>query len=247
MTDLELLQQYVLGSQDAFAELARRHAHWVYSAARRMLRDGHLAEDVTQAVFIILSQKARGLVRKRSLHGWLFKTTRYTAANALRSQSRRKSHERRAAQMHEASSTDHSQRQPKHHQQDEDFCKQIAPHLEEMVARMRRDDRDALLLRYYRQMSLADVGAALGVSEDTARKRVSRAIQSLRELLRRHGTDIPAGALAGPLLSMTTQPAPPALVTACGAPLATGAGAAAGMIAQGALLMAGASVFLGGG
>jgi hypothetical protein len=111
----------------------------------------------------------------------------------------------------------------------------IEPHLDELVGRLHSADRDALLLRFYRQLSLADVGAALGVSEEAARKRVAKAISRLRRLLAGHGTDISAGAMAGPLLAMTTHPAPPSLVETCTAPHAA-ASTAVG-IAKGVILM----------
>ena len=96
MTDWELLQQYVqTRSPDAFAELVRRHSAWVRSAARRLVRDEHLADDVTQAVFLALSQKASGLHQGAALSTWLFSVTRYASAAALRAQSRRQRHSRR--------------------------------------------------------------------------------------------------------------------------------------------------------
>src|SRR5215213_436187 len=112
MTDAELLGQFVKAgprahAQHAFAGLVRRHVDWVYSAARRMVRDPGLAEDVTQAVFIVLARRAkrldRGAVRagdnECGLGGWLFTVTRHTAAVARRTRARRERHERRAAAM----------------------------------------------------------------------------------------------------------------------------------------------------
>src|SRR5947208_2459809 len=66
MTDGELLREFAeKGSQGAFGEIVRRHVDWVYSCARRQVGDAHLAEDVVQAVFVLLAGKARGLVGHR--------------------------------------------------------------------------------------------------------------------------------------------------------------------------------------
>src|ERR1700678_1863583 len=95
--DSLLLRQFAdHRSQDAFTELVSRHSDWVYSAAIRMVRDPHLAEDVTQGVFLVMADKA-GKLTAVPLHRWLFKVTRYAASNAIRARTRRDKHERRAA------------------------------------------------------------------------------------------------------------------------------------------------------
>src|SRR5262245_51987784 len=101
MDDSQLLQAYVTQpSHELFALLVRRHIDMVYSAAMRQTRDPHLAEDVTQAVFIILARRA-AVVREGRLSGWLIGTTRNAALNAVRCQYRRRRHERQAAMMNQ--------------------------------------------------------------------------------------------------------------------------------------------------
>src|SRR5881275_1602243 len=100
MDDTQLLQQYVSAkSQPAFTELVERHIHLVYGAARRQVRNAHLAEDVTQAVFIILARKAGAVRNGAVLPAWLLSTTRYAAANALAAENCRRLHEHKAAAM----------------------------------------------------------------------------------------------------------------------------------------------------
>lgn len=207
-TDLELIQQYVQdGSEEAFARLARRHADWVYSAALRMVRDQHLAEDVTQAVFVVLAKKAGGLTSGRcSIPGWLFRVTRYSAANAMRTRARREHHERQAAAMNSELSAQASQQ----------LWGRIEPELDELVDKLKTDDRDAILLRFYQKKSMAEIGLALGCSEDAAKKRISRALERLREMMHRRGIATPFGAAIAPLLlASITQSAPAAIVTIC--------------------------------
>src|SRR6267142_658346 len=108
MDDWQCLSEYVRGgSQSAFREVVARHVDLVYATCRRVLpsRDAHLAEDATQAVFVILAKKARTIRRNTSLVGWLHNTARYVACNALRVAANRRRHEMEAAQMPRKQST----------------------------------------------------------------------------------------------------------------------------------------------
>jgi RNA polymerase sigma factor (sigma-70 family) len=197
-SDSSLLQEFAARrSQDAFTALVSRHADWVYSAALRMVRDPHLAEDVAQAVFLVLADKA-GKLSAVPLHRWLFKVTRYASANAIRARTRRDKHERRAAM-----STGET------YQPDPDqMWREIAPLLDNSMSSLRSRDRDALLMRFYQQKDLAEVAAALGVSEGAAKIRILRALEKLRTVLRRRGVVVPAAAISTALLAHTTHAAP---------------------------------------
>jgi RNA polymerase sigma factor (sigma-70 family) len=209
-TDDELLQEYASGRNPAaFAELARRHADWVYSTAARMMRDSHLAQDVTQAVFLLLSQQPQKAVG-RKLPGWLFQVTRFTAANTLRSETRRRRLEQNAAIMAQ------SEMQP----QGDALWQQLSPLLDELMSRLGQKDRQALLLRFYQGKSYSQVGEYLGISEDAARKRVDYAVERLRMMFgargvfAQGGASLGSAALGASLLANATHPAPPGLMTA---------------------------------
>ena len=100
LNDLDILRRHVSGSDPrAFGELLARHLDWVYAAALRQVRDPHMADDVTQAVFLALAQHASNLAGGVVLEAWLFRVTRRASAMALRAAGRRRTHERRAAIM----------------------------------------------------------------------------------------------------------------------------------------------------
>ncbi|HTR40737.1 MAG TPA: sigma-70 family RNA polymerase sigma factor [Pseudomonadales bacterium] len=202
MTDQQLLRDYAGKQSDAaFAELVRRHVDLVYSAALRMVCDAHLAKDVTQGVFVALSQNARQLADRAVLSGWLHRTARNIAANTVRSEVRRRAREQEAAAMNEL-------------QLSEATWDIIAPCLDEALGELSEEDRDALLLRYFERKSGREIAGVLGTSEDAANKRVSRAVERLREIFSKRRVAVGAGGLAALISANAVQSAPAGLAAA---------------------------------
>lgn len=196
MNDWQLLQDYVEhGSETAFRSLVERHLGLVHGTALRQLRDPHLAEDVAQAVFILLARKARGFRSGVVLPGWLFRTTRFVAARAQRTEQRRQRREQETLQMQPTSSSLPA-------------VSPLAPLLDEALSSLGARDRDAVLLRFARDRSLRQVGEELGLSEEAAKKRVRRAVDKLRGFFASRGFTLSAAALTGLLAEQMGQGAP---------------------------------------
>jgi RNA polymerase sigma factor (sigma-70 family) len=202
MDDAQLLQQYVeTGSPDAFGALTNRHINFVYGAALRLVRDRHVAEEVTQAVFIVLARKAATLRHEAVLSSWLLSTTRFAALGQMKINARRKRHERRAAEMAKTVWSEEAERN----------WPQYEGELDAALASLRETDRKAVLLRFYEHKTFDEIAVILGTAEEAARKRVSRAVEKLRGFFGVSTRTLPATVLTYYLYSKLSTQAPPAL------------------------------------
>src|ERR1043165_4172622 len=117
-----------------------------------MVCDSHLAEDVTQGVFMALAQNAPQLTHHPVLSGWLHRTTQNLAANTIRTNVRRQTREQEAVAMNELLSAE-----PDAHW--ELICLQ----LDAALGELNDPDRDAVLLRYFERKSARDIALTLGI------------------------------------------------------------------------------------
>jgi RNA polymerase sigma factor (sigma-70 family) len=200
MNDWQLLKSYGCDdSQDAFTEIVRRHVNLVYSAALRQVREAELAKDVTQLVFSNLARRAKSLKPSGTLAGWLHRDACYTSLDVLRRERRRVAREQEAVAMQEIET------------ETSNDWRRIQPGLDSALRQLGQTERDAVLLRFFEQLSLKEVGSALGLEEDAARKRVSRALEKLRSLLARQGITTTSAALSLALTTHAVQAAPAGL------------------------------------
>ena len=216
LDDIELLGQYARDhSEAAFATLVARHVNLVYSTALRNAGNPHAAEEITQAVFIILAGKARNLSSRTVLSGWLYQTARLTAANFLRAEIRRQ-HREQEAYM-----------QSLLNEPEPNVWPQIAPLLDAAMAGLGEKDRNAVVLRFFENKSLGEVGRSLGASEDAAKMRVNRALEKLRKFFSKRGVTLSGSIIAGAVSANSVHAAPVGLAITVTATAAKGSAAAA--------------------
>jgi len=215
--DMALLREYARhNSEEAFAMLVSRHVNLVYSVALRQAHDPHLAEEITQAVFIILARKAEALGRKTILPGWLCRTARYTSANALTIQWRRQRREQEAYM------------QSILNEPEPDAWRQIAPLLEGAMEQLGQKDHDAVVQRFFEGRNFKEVGAVLGASENAAKKRVNHALEKLRRYFSKHGLVSTTAIIAGTISLHSVQAAPSELAKSIAAVVMVRSAAAGG-------------------
>lgn len=223
-SDSELLRCHLEEkSEAAFRALVQRHVGLVYSVAlRRVGGDAHLAEDVTQTVFNDLARKAPTLRDRATLGGWLYASAHFASAAVVRSERRRKAREFAAHDMQTTTSSADT---------DPDWS-QLRPVIDDAIVELKDEEREAVALRFFQKQSFAEIGAALRVTEEAARKRVDRALDKLRATLERRGVTSTTTALGLTLTAIGATSAP----TGLGAKVAGQAMASASVPAGGSVM-----------
>lgn len=225
-SDPELITAYIEGSETAFRALVARHINLVYATALRQVGDPGLAEEISQNVFVVLARKAPQLRGAQTLAGWLHRTTILEAKARIRAELRRRRRDQTAAEL----ATIQNEGAP--------ALDALVPLLDEGLLKLRESERLALVLRFLEDRSLREVGVAMGVDEDAARKRVSRALERLTDFFKSRGFVIAGGAAV--VLTASAKAAAPASLTF----LVGNAGLTAGIVTGGfkGLLLQGLSL-----
>lgn len=196
--DITLLKQYAGGDESAFTALFERYVNLVYSTAIRQVRNSSHAEEITQAVFILLARKAKSLSPKMVLSGWLYQAARLTTASLIKREVRR---ERREQELYMQTLME----------PDTSLWEQISPLLDEAMGRLGEQDRNAIVLRFFENRTPLEVAATMKLSEVTARKRVSRVLEKLRKFFAKRGVVSTTVIIAGAISGHSVQAAPAAL------------------------------------
>jgi RNA polymerase sigma factor (sigma-70 family) len=196
--DIVLLCEYVdSNSESAFAGIVQRHINLVYSVALRFTNNSGDAQDVTQAVFIILAKKAAGLHPKTILTGWLYETARFTAMNFLTNKNRRQAREQEAYMQSALNDAE-----------TETIWPQILPLLENAMSRLNENDRTLVALRFFENRNLAETAAVLGINEWAARKRLERVLEKLRAWFSKRGVNSTTERIAGAISANSVHATP---------------------------------------
>lgn len=212
--DVELLHAYAeTRNEEAFTVLVRRNVDLVYSAALRQVgHDSHLAEDVTQSVFTDLARKAALLSSRETIAGWLYTSTHFAASKVVRAERRRRVREQVSHIMQELTSDSSAAVD----------WRQLDPIIDSVMLELNEKDREAVVLRFFAGRSFTEIGTALQLPPDTARKRVERALDKLHGLLARRGVRSTSGALALAISNHAIAAAPPGLAAAVSGAVLTG-------------------------
>ena len=218
-------------NREAVERVVHEHGRWVLGAVRRRVGDAELAEDVAQGVFLLYWRKGavvEGMSGEGKLAGWLYRAVRYCSANAMRLKRIRQRHEREAAMERKQGERTAG-------------WMEVEGELEGAMDGLSEKDRQAVVLRFYRGLSLSEVGQAMGIEEEAAKKRVQRAVGKLREKLAGKGVEVEAGSLGAMVLAHAVEGVEggvAGLVEKVMAGIGGGGGnGTAGMIAQGAAKM----------
>jgi RNA polymerase sigma factor (sigma-70 family) len=202
LSDASLLTRFLAERDEAaFAALVRRHGPMVMGVCRRILGHAHDAEDVFQATFLVLAQKARSVLNRQALPSWLYMVAFRTSLHAKKRNARRQRKETQVENMPHA--------------------ELAAPEPQDWHAVLDRE-LSSLPEKYRLPVILCDLegrmrreaARQLGIAEGTLASRLATARRMLAKRLAGHGIGLSAGALATALAAQAAVSVAPPLVSA---------------------------------
>jgi RNA polymerase sigma factor (sigma-70 family) len=234
-SDQDLLEDFLSGDSEAFEQLVSRHGAMVFGVALRVTCDYHEAEDVCQAVFLVLARKAKRLKRCRCLAAWLHHVARQMALDV------RKSAGRRSARLAKAAQANADEAEPACPERSVELT-ELRQVVDEELDRLPRQYRDAFLLHHVEGLTQAEAAGLMGCAPGTVSWWLSRARRLLRKRLARRGLSATAVALVAamsePVASAAVAGVSATTVSAAAATLSGGLTAASGLLSAQSLTLA---------
>jgi RNA polymerase sigma-70 factor (ECF subfamily) len=188
MTDHQLLGAYVKGDELAFETLVEKYFGMVYTVAARQTGDSHLAEEIAQSVFLILSRKAHGVSTNISMPGWLLRTTRFVCRDAIKMRLRRERNEEGLAMNLE------------HQAAPKPGPGALELLLEEAIEALQPEEQAGIVARFFEGKDFHEIAEMFAITEDAARKRTSRCLAKLQAFMEKRGAGVTLETLSGLLL-----------------------------------------------
>jgi RNA polymerase sigma-70 factor, ECF subfamily len=190
LDDHQLLSAYSQGDEHAFETLVEKYFRMVYSVAARQTGDLHLAEEIAQSVFLILSRKARGFSSSSSIPGWLLRTTRFVCLDAIKMRRRRAENEQKLAVNLE------HQHQPVAEPTTMELL------LDDAIQALRPDEQASIVARFFEGKDFQEIARMFAITEHAARKRTSRCLAKLQAFMEKRRAKVSLETLSGLLIAL---------------------------------------------
>ncbi|RKU15069.1 hypothetical protein C6503_13945, partial [Candidatus Poribacteria bacterium] len=174
----ELIQRILEGDDAAFACLVRKYQKRVHALAWRKIGDFHIAEDVTQETFLQVFRKLATLKNPNQFPGWLYVITNRCCLTWLRKK-RMQTQPLEEVDITMIEKTSYSRHVAE--EQAESAAAVKRELVKNLLSKLKESDRTVITLYYFGEMTYAEIGEFLGVSADTVRIRVRRALQRLKK------------------------------------------------------------------
>ena len=176
--NIELIQRILEGDDAAFACLVRKYQKRVHALAWRKIGDFHIAEDITQETFLKVYRKLATLKNPSQFPGWLYVITNRCCLAWLRKK-RIQTQSLEEIDMAIAERTSYSRYVATEQAKSAAAAKREL--VKNLLAKLKESDRTVVTLYYFGEMTYEEIGAFLGMSADTVRMRVRRALQRLKK------------------------------------------------------------------
>ena len=176
--DSELIQRTLDGDQQAFAQLVEKYQEQVHTLAWQKIGDFHIAQEITQDVFITAYQKFATFTHYRQFAGWLYVVTnrKYIAWHRKHKIETQSIDETNPIELEEAYYTEYMTQQ-----REEETKEKRRTIVHKLLSKLKESDRTVMSLYYLAEMPCEDIGKFLGISPNTVRSRLHRARNQLRE------------------------------------------------------------------